>query len=545
MKNIKRSYSSTLVYLFITFVFIMFFLLNLYSYINNNDIKSLVTLFIFAGLLVIDLFLLFINLFAPSTAITFYKDYFIVFKVFSKKIVRYDEVFTTFSGIIKPNVLLESYLLIYLKNGDIIKVKHLKNPQAVKLIFESYIGNKNYYIQKENKLYKFFVRCFNLAVSFSQRFMNFKTAKELENLDEVVKKYKEKGLKHVFVISFTSPLVNDLLNKFKEEGIETTLSNFKIKNPTNELILKLKDDYLSSKCDSILAIGGGSKIDAAKALGVILNNKKDLEKYSGLFKVKHNIPFLIAIPTIPASGSETTIASVISYSDKKCSIMSNRIVPKYTYLGKEYLEGVKGNLLAYSTLDALTHAIEAYLNVFKNKKYDETALKAIKLIYENIENAYDNEDINSKVNLLKASYLAGIAFSFKGVGNVHALSHALSYKYNLEHAKTNGIILPQVLKTYLYNKTARKKMSNIAIYLNLSSDKKDIKNNALLTLKWIESLVKKFDLNVRINEININDVKFLAKHAKKEANPLYATPITYTFNEYCYMYLNLKNHKED
>lgn len=536
MKIFKKSYSSFYFNLIIFLLLSIFLSLNLISYINLRSVLSLVLLIIFSLFLLILLIYLIYFLLLPNDLLKI-DDNKIIYK---KKEIKYDDVFTIFSSN-NSSIFLDSYLILYFNNGDKLKIKHLKLAKNAELIIRKHLKNPNFLIEKEDKIYKFFIRSFNLITSCSQHFMKFKKAKILNSFEEIVNEYKKRNLKRVFVISFHSEAINPLLTMFKEADIEIYLSQFKITNPTNELIYSLKEEYLKFNADSILAIGGGSKIDAAKALGVTLTNKKDLEKYSGLFKVKHNIPFLIAIPTLPASGSETTIASVISYKDKKCSIMSNKIVPSYTYLGNEFLLSLKSDKLLNSVSDALTHALEAYLNVFKNKKYDNYALKAIKLINDNLINALENDDLNSKQKLLEASYYAGIAFSFKGVGNVHALSHALSYKYNLEHAKTNGIILPYVLKTYIYNKKARKKLSNIAILLNLSNNKKDIKNNAKLTLSYIYNLLKYYGLNGPIKEIKLEDIEFMAHHAKKEANPLYGTPITYTLKEYSYMYLNLKN----
>lgn len=536
MKTFKKSYSSFYFYLITFLLFFIFFSLNLVTFLNQYSLLSLILIVIFFIILFLNLTYLIYFLLLPKEILKLDENKI----VYKKKEIKYSDIFTTFASS-NSSIFLDSYLILYLNNGDKIKIKHLKLAKNAELIIKKNLKNPNFLIEKEDKFYKFFIRIFNFSVSFFQRFMKFKKAEVLSSFDEIVNEYKKRNLKKVFVISFHSNSINPLLNKFNEENIEIYLSQFKINNPTKELIDSLKKEYLDFNGDSILAIGGGSKIDAAKALGVSITNKKDLEKYSGLFKVKHNIPFLIAIPTLPASGSETTIASVISYKDKKCSIMSNRIVPSFTYLGDEFLTTLKGEKLLNSVSDSLTHAIEAYLNVFKNKKYDDYALKAIKLIHENLINALKNDDLNSKKELLMASYYAGVAFSFKGVGNVHALSHALSYKYDLEHAKTNGIILPYVLKTYIYNKKARKKLSNIAILLDLSSNKKDIKNNAMLTISYIYNLFKDNGLTGPIKEIKLEDINFMAHHAKHEANPLYGTPITYTLKEYSYMYINLKN----
>lgn len=506
---------------------LVFFLLNLYALtieysLLNLIIEIILGLFLFFFFYKIVQFLL-----TPKTLIKIEDKEIIVYK-FNKRIeINYEDIFTLYN--IPSSLLTTSIFIIYLKNGKKIKIKYLKEDKIASLIIFSKLDH-NFFIDKENLFLKFFVRIVNFFESFFLRFIKYKIPKEIKNIEEIPLKFKEMGAKKVFIVKYNHLNLTFIDNIFKSSDITYFIFDKSIPNPSEEIVLEAKKAYLKNNCDSILAIGGGSVIDLAKAFGVIIkNNPKDLEKFTGLFKVKHHLPPFIVIPSTPASGSEMSYASVITFKDKKSSIISTKIIPEYIFYSDELISTLSKEILVNSVMDALTHALESYLNVFKYKKYDDYALKAIKLIYENLDNAINNNDLTSKKNLFNASSLAGLAFSIKGVGNVHALSHALSYKYNLAHAKTNAIILPLVIKTYLYNKKARKKMNYIS---------KNILNNTSL-ITYLDELSIKYHYNVNIKEIKKDDISFLAKHAKKEAIPLYGTPIIYTKMMYSYMYLNL------
>ncbi len=535
-KEFKKSKSGVLFPLFCFLLVLLFLILNLYSLTVEFLTLNLIIEIVLAIFTFLFLIWLLNFLFTPSKLLILEENYLKINKIRKTLDIKYDDIFTIYN--VPSSFLTTSNFIIYLKNGERIKIRYLKDDQVASLIILSKLDH-NFFTDKENYFHKFFVRIYNFFVSFFEKFIFYKKIEELSSLKDVVNKYKENNFKKVFVLKY-----NHLKNEFIDDLFKDSLISYYIfektsPNPDENLVKKAKNEYANNNCDSILAIGGGSVIDLAKSVGILINNKKPLNKYSGLLKVKKKIPFLIAIPTTPASGSEVTWASVITFNNKKCSITSNKILPSYICIGEEFVSSLSKENLVNSVMDALTHALESYLNVYKNKKYDGYALKAIKLIYENLENAINNNDVNSKINLFKASTLAGYAFSYKGVGNVHALSHALSYKYNLNHAKTNAIILPLVLKTYLYNKSALKKLSNLAIYLSLAQKTNNKRDNALKIIEYIDNLTIKYGYNINIRVILKDDIAYLAKHAKKEAVPLYGTPVLYSKTMYSYMFLNL------
>lgn len=554
--NLKKSLFPLLIHsvLFILLFIIIF--LNSYLYFQEiNKTFNLISLILFSGIELINVILFILYLSTSSLIVDILKSdkNLIVSKPFHKIIINYDDIFTVYSSSFSYSFFSNGYSLIYLNNGKIIKVKYLKYPQELERYIRTKLKeeSKNYLIDKENKLGKFFTRIFNFFETIYSSTIKIHKAKVFTELNDFPIILKENKNKKPLIVSYSNELdrFKNLFSILKENNIDYFFYHYSKRNPSISDVYELKEIYLKNNCDSIIAIGGGSVIDLSKALGITITNKKDLSHYAGLFKVKKNIPTLIACPTLIASASETTSSSVITFLDAKKAITSFKITPKYAYLGEEYLKYLDNDLLKKSILDAFVHAIESYLNAFKNKRFDKLSLNSMKVIIDNllelITSQNENNDkkiIKIKLNLAKASFDAGIAFSYKGVGNIHALSHPLSYKYNLPHAITNATIMPYVLKTYIFNKSGLNKLSKIYDYLDLSKNnslsKIEKANNLIL---YLESINKKVGINNKIKEINPDDIKELAQMAKKESTPKYGTPYHYSLLEFMKMYINIKN----
>lgn len=362
----------------------------------------------------------------------------------------------------------------------------------------------------------------------------FKSPKLIATYDKLADLYKKSKSKKVLIVADKTILSLGLTNKLEE-----ALNKSKIKfvyftdinpNPIFQNVYDGKKVYLDNKCDSIIAIGGGSTMDCAKAIGITITNKKPLQKYKGLFKVTHNIPLLSCIPTTCGTGSETTLAAVIidEKEKHKYAIESNRIVPRYALLDGDLVAKLPKQVFATTAMDALTHAVESYLNVGSTHTSKTLALKSCQLIAKYIEKGYEGDE-NARKHILLASFLAGKAFNRSMVGNVHALAHALGGKYNLPHGYLNAIILPVVLTSY-YTESCSK-MENISRVMGLitSTDKRQ---NALNLINYIYNLNTEFGLPTIIKEIQSEDIPEMAKNAHSEAVPLYPTPLIYSQNDF-------------
>jgi len=378
-------------------------------------------------------------------------------------------------------------------------------------------------------------RIYQQTLRFFSHFLSFKVPEIFEGKDAlspIPSWLKKKGCKHPLLVCGKgirrAGLEKPLLEALGKEGIETSVYDGVVPNPTFHNIYEAKDIYIQEKCDSLIALGGGSNIDAAKALGALLvNPKKKLEDLRGILKVRHPLPPLIAIPTTAGTGSEATIASVIvnEKTGDKFAINDPKLIPQLAVLEDSLLEGLPPSVVASTGMDALTHAVEAYIGRENTSDTKKHALEAISLIHDHLVPFYEDRDseIDRKA-MQKASFLAGLAFTRAYVGYVHALAHALGGKYNLPHGYTNAVLLPHVLEAY--GEKAYKKLSKISDSLSLTEKKASKEEKAKAVISWIKDLKVRLSLPDKfpLGTIKKEDLDALASHADKEANPFYPVP---------------------
>ncbi|MCL1901600.1 MAG: iron-containing alcohol dehydrogenase, partial [Firmicutes bacterium] len=276
----------------------------------------------------------------------------------------------------------------------------------------------------------------------------------------------------------------------------------------------------------IIAVGGGSSIDCAKAIGAkIAKPKKSLHKMKGVLKVRKKIPLLIAVPTTSGTGSEVTIAAVITNPEtrEKYAINDPCLIPHVVVLDANLTKGLPKNITAATGMDALTHAVEAFIGKSNTKKTKKWALEAAKLIFENIKKVYD-EPLNTiaRSNMQWAALLAGKAFTRAYVGYIHAIAHTLSGFYGTPHGLANAIILPVVLNEY--GKSVYKKLSQLSIYAHLGKKENSDRQNAKIFIDKIIELNNYMGIPSAIKEIKIEDEDLMIQRALSEANPLYPVP---------------------
>lgn len=358
---------------------------------------------------------------------------------------------------------------------------------------------------------------------------------------------KEEKINSVLIITdagivknrLTSPLEEAL----KESQIRYTVYDRTQPNPTVSNVEEALTLYHASSCDALIAIGGGSAMDCAKAVGArVAYPKKSVGQMGGVLKVIRKIPTLIAIPTTAGTGSETTLASVITdeKSHHKYALMSFPLIPDYAVLDPTLTYTLPPHLTSTTGMDALTHAVEAYIGRSTTKETRKLALEATKLIFENVEKAYtDGYDREARENMLRASYKAGVAFSKSYVGYIHAIAHSLGGKYGIPHGLANAVIMPYVLKSY--GKCVYKKLHRLGISAGVCSEDDSYEIGAKKFIKAIEELNRKMNIPNTVSGIKLEDVPEMAKHAEKEANPLYPVPKLMTKNELERIYYEIGN----
>lgn len=361
-------------------------------------------------------------------------------------------------------------------------------------------------------------------------FMPYREPQILSSTDDIPHVLIEKNVNNVILVTDAGltklGLYNDLVNTLKSNNIECIVFDKTVPNPTISNIEDALTEYKKNHCEAIIAFGGGSPMDCAKALGArVACPKKSVQKMKGLLKVKKELPLLIAVPTTAGTGSETTVAAVITdeKTHYKYAINDFCLIPKYAVLDARLTIGLPKGVTSTTGLDALTHAIEAYIGRSSTKKTRKLSLEAIKTIFENIKEVYDNpSNITAREKMLNASYKAGVAFTISYVGYVHAIAHSLGGKYGIAHGLANAIILPYVLQ--FYGKSIYKKSKRICVYCNLAknTDSEEFCFNKLIAT--ILSYNEYMNIPNHIPEINSDDIPTLVNNAIKEANPLYPVP---------------------
>lgn len=381
---------------------------------------------------------------------------------------------------------------------------------------------------------KIYCRAFQTAFKIALPFLPYRQPKILKTDEEISSVLKGLDIQNVLLVTdqgvFHLGLTKPLENTLRENGISITVYSDTVANPTTQNVQDALALYKENNCKAIIAFGGGSAMDCAKAVGArIANPKKSLAQMKGVLKVHKKLPLLIAVPTTAGTGSETTLAAVITDSETrhKYAINDFPLIPKYAMLNASLTLGLPKRITATTGMDALTHAVEAYIGRSTTKQTRKCALFAVKTIFENLERVYHYpNDYNARENMLLASYNAGLAFTKSYVGYVHAIAHTLGGKYNLPHGLANAVILPYVLRKY--GKSIYKKLWKMGVYANLFDKTVSKEDGAKLFIEKIERMNKAMDIPTNLLEIQTEDIPSLSKIAEKEANPLYPVPVLYT-----------------
>ena len=338
-------------------------------------------------------------------------------------------------------------------------------------------------------------------------------------------------------------LTNSLEQDINNENINVTIYDGVVPNPTTDNVAECLKMYKDNLCQAIIAFGGGSAMDCAKATGAkVVYPKKTLQQMKGILKVRRKLPLLIAVPTTAGTGSETTLASVItdSVTRHKYAINSFPLIPKYAMLNASLTVNLPSHITSTTGMDALTHAIEAYIGRSTTKQTRECALFAVKTIFENLTYVYNNPtNLESREKMLMASYQAGVAFTKSYVGYVHAVAHSLGGKYNIPHGFANAVILPYVLRKF--GRKIYKKLWEMGVYAGLFDSATSKEVGAKIFIEKIESMNAEMGIPTKIEGIKLEDIDTLSKTAEKEANPLYPVPVLWTADELKQIYLEVKN----
>lgn len=398
---------------------------------------------------------------------------------------------------------------------------------------------------------KIYCRIYQTAFHAALPLLPYREPKRFKTMEQLEPALQELELSSVLIITdhflYESGITSSLEEILNRNHISYYIYADTCANPTTDNVEEALRSYQEHNCQCLIALGGGSSMDCAKAVGArIAYPKRSLNQLKGTLRVLRKIPTLIAIPTTAGTGSEVTLAAVITdpQAHYKYTMNDFVLIPSYAVLDPELTFSLPPSLTATTGMDALTHAVEAYIGRSTSRETRRMALKATSLIFRNIETAYQNgTDRKARAHMLHAAYFAGVAFSKSYVGYVHAVAHSLGGQYNTPHGLANSVLLPVVLEAY--GATIHKKLHLLAIVAGISSKLDSQEEGAKKFIAAIRDLNKRMGIPETLPGIQKEDIPLMAKHADKEANPLYPVPVLMNRTELEQFYYKIADWREN
>lgn len=375
-----------------------------------------------------------------------------------------------------------------------------------------------------------FCRAFQTAFRLALPLLPYREPEIIPSLAALVRVFTKEKMKRTLVVTDAGIVRNGLVSPLErvlaENGVDCVIYDGTQPNPTVRNVEDALALYRARGCDSLIAIGGGSAMDCAKAVGArVAHPRKSLRQMKGILRVLRRLPTLIAIPTTAGTGSEVTLAAVITDSERhdKYALMSFPLIPHYAVLDASLTVSLPPHLTAATGMDALTHAVEAYIGRSTTRETRRMALEATELVFANIGAAYRNGgDLEARERMLHAAYKAGAAFSQSYVGYIHAMAHALGGQYGTPHGLANAVIMPWVLEAY--GESVHRKLHELGVAAGVCTAADSHKAGAEKFIRAIREMNARMGIPQRLTGICREDIPALARHAEREANPLYPVP---------------------
>lgn len=392
-------------------------------------------------------------------------------------------------------------------------------------------------------LYNTFCRVFQQSFKQVLKVVPYRKPELLKGenaLQQLPKRIKQDGIRVVLIVTDKGiravGYLEQLEQALEDVGIQFIIYDETVPNPTNDNVEAARALYVKHKCEGIIAFGGGSPMDCAKGVAARISCPgKTIAQMKGVMRVRKEMPPFYAIATTSGTGSEATVAAVISNPalNEKYALMDPVLIPHVAVLDPLLTVKLPPFITATTGMDALTHAVEAYIGKSNTAETIECSRKAVKLIYENLYEAYLNGDnIKARANMQEASYLAGVAFTRAMVGNIHSIAHTLGGFYNVPHGLANAVIMPYVLR--FYGQSVHKPLAELADVIGLKGRTDAEKAQAFID--WIEEMNSKMEIPNKIEGIRNRDIPEMVKRALNESNPLYPVPKIMNKDEMFYIY---------
>ncbi|PTQ89003.1 iron-containing alcohol dehydrogenase [Agitococcus lubricus] len=337
------------------------------------------------------------------------------------------------------------------------------------------------------------------------------------------------GHRHVLVVS--DKILNNLgvlaplTQTLESHGVKATIFDGVLPDPTQSIAVSCLQQYKNAGCDSVLAVGGGSSIDVAKVVALAATNNKTPQQLVGILKGRKASAPLYAVPTTAGTGSEVTAGAVISddQTHVKGLVIDPKVVPIMVALDSGIMAGMPPKVTAETGLDALTHAVEAFISDFAAQESDLYARSAIKLIVQNLRVAYkEPKNLAAREAMALASHYAGLAINLAGLGYVHAIAHQLGGHYGLPHGLSNAIVLPHVLA--FSRPVIDKRLAELARFCQLVPQEASQAVAAQAFMTEVQGLLSDLNIKSVVPNMKTDDFNEIMVAAFSEAHGTYAVP---------------------
>ncbi|MDD3794631.1 MAG: iron-containing alcohol dehydrogenase [Lachnospiraceae bacterium] len=340
----------------------------------------------------------------------------------------------------------------------------------------------------------------------------------IETLPDIIRGY---GLKHIMVVYDggvkAAGLADRVLEQVRKAKTEFTVFDGVIPNPTNEIVEMAYETAKDSRVDGFVAVGGGSSIDTAKAINVLMTNPGKISDYAGIGRVKNAGLPLIAVPTTAGTSSEITNVSALIDTEKvvKYVVIDNKITASDVIADPEFTKTAPAGVTAATGMDAITHAVESYISNEATSLTEYNSLKGLQILHSNVVKAVeDGSDINAREQMMLGCIITGFGFSNANLGLVHGIAHTLSAHFGLAHGMANAAVLPYVME---YNAVScPEKMADMVKALNLPVTGSPETDQYLLA-KDLKRLIGKLKIRTLSEQgIQKSDFDMLAEDVLKE-----------------------------
>ena len=396
-----------------------------------------------------------------------------------------------------------------------------------------------------NPFYKVYCRGFQTALRLAIPLLPYRKPEVLQSEAALPPILKAKGIERVLIVTDPGVAANGLTQPLEQAltagGITWGRFDKTVPNPTTDTVEAALRMYRAGHFQALAAVGGGSSMDCAKAVGIrAVRPRTPLGWCRGILKVWKPLPLLTAIPTTAGTGSETTLAAVIvdAKTRHKYAINDFPLIPRYAVLDPQLTVSLPPALTASTGMDALTHAVEAYIGRSTTRDTRADALAAVRLIFANLDAAYSNgADRPARAAMLEASFRAGCAFTKSYVGYVHAMAHALGGAYDVPHGYANAVLLPLVLKAY--GPAAHAKLARLAAAAGVADPHAPPAQAAAAFIEAVRAMKRRYGIGDTVPELRRADIPELARRAAREANPLYPVPVLWDAAQIAALYEKL------